>query len=216
MKEELIKFRELIKEYNGLFNVFSDKRTLFNLKVDDLCSEYDYRIHLVGLSEDQLSKFDSYSKAKYYFGTNKNVIDVLNAVRKNNQDVDRKKLISLLIRALHKNFGYDYQTAYFYVNNYMIYIESGFYKTKRCETLCENSLRRISNQTSVLKQNGIRCVDTMLGDLKLKLSPYTEEAKSSFDKVKTAAQPLVHQGSKTLVKVFTKLADMTKSDNNQN
>ena len=35
MKEELVKFKELIKEYNRLFDTFSNKRALFNTQVHD-------------------------------------------------------------------------------------------------------------------------------------------------------------------------------------
>ena len=210
MKEELIKLKELIKEYNGLFNTFSNKKTLFNLRVNDLCEQYNYKIKYFNISEEEINKLDSYSKAKSFFSSWDNVVKVLNNVRKNSLENDRNKLISLYIKALNKYFGYDYQTAYFFANNYYIYVESGYYKTKNSELLCEDILRKISVQTCKLKENGISSVDSMLGDLKLKLRPYAGDAKNSFSKVKKVAQPVVHYGSKTLAKVFNKLADVTK------
>ena len=48
----------------------------------------------------------------------------------------------------------------------------------------------------------------MLGDLKLR--PYAKDANNNLSKIKNVAQPVVHYGSKTLAKVFNKLADMTQ------
>ena len=213
MKEELIRFKNLVKEYNTLFNDFSNKRTLFNLKVEDLCEDYNYNLYRDGLSDEELIKYDHYSKAKKFFGDHLDIIKGLDSIRKNNLNKDKKNLNLLYIRYLNKTLGFDYETSYFYSMNYLIYESAGFYKTLSCDSKCESHLRRISKQVSYLKQMGITSVDNMLGDLKSKIEPYTSDTKSSVDKVKSVTQPIVHYGSKTLAKVFTKISDITKKKN---
>ena len=123
-----------------------------------------------------------------------------------NSGADRKTLNSLYIGYLVKEYGLDYTTAYLHVSNYNIFIEAGFYKTLRSENLAEICLRKISGQAAVLKQHGIDAFDGFIEDAKAKVEPY---AKDAADRVR----PLVHEGSKKIAKVFTKIADKTQKKN---
>ena len=86
------------------------------------------------------------------------------------------------------------------------YIEAGFYKTISSEVLVDNCLRRVTRQTSILKKQGLNAYDDFVEDAKAKLKPYTTEVISRV-------RPVVHMGSKTLAKVFGKIADKTKEKN---
>ena len=206
MKKEVIALRDSISEYNKLYNEFENKKTLFNLRVDDLCEEYGCGLHPIGLTEEEINKFDSYAKAKRFFGDNRDLVSGLNAIRKNNSGVDKRKLNSLYIKHLMRVYGYDYIIAYFYVSNYSIYTEAGYYKTLGSETKASNVLRRISNQAEELKKQGITTFDGYVKDAKEKLKPYTDDLMGRV-------RPIVHQGSKSLAKVFTKIADKTQKKN---
>ena len=206
MKKEVEAIKVSIREYNKLYNEFENKKILFNLRVDDLCEEYGCGLHPIGLTEEEINKFDSYAKAKRFFGDNRNIVSGLNVIRKNNIGLDRKKLNSLYIKYLMSTYGYDYMIAYFYVSNYSIYTEAGYYKTLGSETKASNALRGISNQAEVLKKQGITAFDGYVRDAKEKLKPYTDDLMGRV-------RPFVHQGSKTLAKVFTKIADKTQKKN---
>ena len=197
---------DLIKEYNGLYNEFENKKLLFNLRVDDLCEDYDCGIHPLGLTEEQLSTFDNYAKAKHFFIIYDDIIKGLNRIKDSNKGADRKTLNSLYAKYLCSEYGFDYVTAYFYISNYNIYIEAGFYKTISSEVLVDNCLRRVTRQTSILKKQGLNAYDDFVEDAKAKLKPYTVEVISKV-------RPVVHMGSKTLAKVFGKIADKTKEKN---
>ena len=206
MKDKIEELKELIKKYNSLYNEFENRKKLFNLRVEDLCEEYDCTLYPIGLDEQEINEFDYYNKAKRFFKDNEVMVRALNNIRKNNVGAERKKLNSLYIKYLINEYGYDYTIAYFYVINYSVYVEAGYYKTVGCETVLSNNLRRISNQTEALKKQGIDMFDGFVSDAKNKLRPYAVKA---VDKVK----PFVHQGSKTLAKVFTKIADKTQKKN---
>lgn len=206
MKERILALKGLIKDYNNLYNDFENKKTLFNLRVDDLCEEYECGLAAVGLTEEEVNKMDNYSKARDFFNRYSSIIVRLNMIRKNNPNADRKKLNALYLRYLTRDCGFDYISSYMFVSNYSIFIEAGYYKTVGYESTLNNSLRRITNQTEKLKKEGINTFDIFIRDAKAKLRPYTDEV---LNKVK----PMVHQGSKTLVKVFTRIADKTQKKN---
>lgn len=206
MRQKVKTLTGLVKEYNKLSNDFENKKTLFNLRVDDLCEDYECSIYPLGMSEEQINEFDAYSKAKHFFVTHDEIIKALNHIRQMNSGADRKTLNSLYTGYLVKEYGFDYTTAYLYVSNYNIFIEAGFYKTLRSENLADICLRKISGQAAVLKQHGIDALDGFIEDAKAKITPY---AKSATGKVK----PVVHEGSKTLAKVFSKIADKTQKKN---
>lgn len=197
---------QLIKNYNSLFKEFENRKTLFNLRVDDLCDEYKCGLYPAGLSEEEVNEMDAYSKAKHFFATHDSLVKGLNRVRESNPDTCRKRLVSLYTRYLIDEFGYDYALSYLYVSNYMIFIEAGFYKTLNSEFKADQALRKITRQSETLKQQGIDVLDDFIKDTKAKVEPY---AKDAADRVR----PLVHEGSKRIAKVFTKLADKTQKKN---
>lgn len=85
-------------------------------------------------------------------------------------------------------------------------IRDRYYKTLSSETKASNALRRISNQAELLKKQGITTFDGYVKEAKDKLKPYTDD-------IMGYVKPIVHQGSKTLAKVFTKIADKTQKKN---
>lgn len=206
MRQKVKTLTGLVKEYNKLSNDFENKKLLFNLRVDDLCEDYGCSIYPLGMTEEQINEFDAYSKAKHFFVTHDEIIKALNYIRQMNSGADRKTLNSLYTGYLVKEYGFDYTTAYLHVSNYNIFIEAGFYKTLRSENCADICLRKISGQAAVLKQHGIDTFDGFIEDAKTKLKPYTDNAMSRV-------RPVVHKGSKTLAKVFTKLADKTQKKN---
>ena len=206
MKDKIIELKTLIKEYNNLYNEFENKKTLFNLKVDDLCEEYECGLSSIGLTPEEVNTFDNYKKAKYFFTRYSSIIVSLNNIRGNNINLDRNKLNFLCTKYLTLDCGFDYTSSYLFVRNYSIFMEACYYKTVGYETALDIILQKISDKSQELKQLGVDSLDLYLGEIKARFRPYAEE---TLNKVK----PIVHQGSKTLAKVFTKIADKTQKKN---
>lgn len=232
MREELNKFKEMVKEYDRLYYAFCDERTLFNSRVDELCEEYGCYIYPVVINEEQVNNLDLYENAKIFFNANPGIITQLNNIKKLNGDANRNRLLLLCTKYLSKNYSLDFDTAYSFVSNYAIFSEAGYYRTVKSENAADNSLRKVSAQVEVLKDLGLTSIENVFGDAKKKassaeqevrtilepyaaeaktrLEPYATEVKKGLTTVVDKAKPFVHDGSKELAKVFTKLANRTR------
>ncbi len=195
MKEKFVSLKKEISEYNRLHKKFESLETLFNLKVDELCEENGYVIAPAGLTEEEVNRLDSYGKAKAFFKRNEQLCAALDCIRKGNNGENKMLLRDLYLDFLVKDLGYQYKSSYLFVNNYHVFSEAGYHETREAEIATNGVLKKITARASELKSQGIASIDEIIEGAKKKVTPY------------------IHEGSKTLAKVFTNIANKTEKKN---